>query len=59
MNTPPNAKARILDIAEKNGLSDTLELHGVDKVWELTKQEAENELFVPASQICLEVLTNL
>jgi K+-transporting ATPase c subunit len=59
MKTPEKAKARILDIAEREGLSDIVTGYGVDRVWELIKEEADGEIFTPMSEICVNVLNEL
>jgi K+-transporting ATPase c subunit len=59
MKTPEKAKARILDIAEREGLSDIVTGYGVDRVWELIKEETEDEIFTPMSEICVNVLNEL
>lgn len=59
MKTPFQAKSRIWDIAEKEGLSDIVTRYGVNRVWELMKKETEDEIFTPLSEICVNVLNEL
>jgi len=53
------AKQRIWEIAEREGLSDIVTGYGVDRVWELIKEETEDEIFTPMSEICINVLNEL
>jgi K+-sensing histidine kinase KdpD len=57
--TPEKVKQSIWRMAEENGLTDVVIGYGVDRVWELIKEESNDEIFTPVSEICLNVLSEL
>lgn len=59
MKTPEQARLLIWEIAEREGISDIVIGYGVDRVWELMKEETEDEIFTPMSEICVNVLNEL
>ena len=59
MKTPEKAKERIWIISESVGLSDIVIGYGVDRIWELIKNESEDDVFTDMDTICTDVLTEL
>ena len=57
--TPQKAKDKVWQIAEQNGLGYIVVGYGVDRIWDLIREEAEDELFLGLDEICINVLKSL
>jgi hypothetical protein len=59
MSTPKQAEYKIIETADRMGLSSVIGEYGIDHIWGMIKKEVEEDLFTGAYEICEEVLTNL
>ena len=53
------AHEEIKDLAAENGLNEVVKKYGVEKIWELTRKEAEDEIFTPVWEICLGIMNGM
>ena len=53
------AHDKIKVLASENSLNEVVKKYGVKKIWELTKKEAEDEIFTPVREICLGIMNGM
>jgi|AntRauTorckE6833_2_1112554.scaffolds.fasta_scaffold247599_1 hypothetical protein len=53
------AHDKIKVLASENSLNEVVKKYGVEKIWELTRKEAEDEIFTPVREICLAIMNGM
>ena len=57
--TPQKAKQNIWLVSKELELTRIVERNGVDRIWELMKEQSDEDIFTPIHEICVDVINQL
>lgn len=57
--TPQKAEKQIWLVSKELGLTRIVEKNGVDRIWELVKEQSDEDIFTPLHEICVDVINQL